>query len=133
MSYKYKTEYQSGSMICTPFPRPKDVKHRFRSEWLITNWSGTSLSLAVPANYAWDGCTVVKDWAWNKRGSLFHDALYQYAGQHGIPRHVCDYFFFKVCLEDSHEWWESVMAGIYYLGVRAFGGYFWRKRVNNGT
>lgn len=111
-----------------------DLTHR----WITIHPMG---NLIVNKGFAWDGCTpkwsvldiVVgtpdgvphqvtrKPKTW--RGSLAHDALYQFAPRGSITRKQADRIFYDLLRQDGFR-----LAGVYYRIVRLFGWYWWNRK-----
>ena len=89
--------------------------------------------IIIPAGYSWDGCSPkikigshvvgTPDFGVKtKYASLAHDALYQYAGLHSLPRKKCDGVFYELMKRE-----KFIFSTFYYATVRIFGFYFWNK------
>ena len=73
--------------------------------------------LIIYGGYSWDGATVVPDTDKTYIASLIHDFLYQYKV---CKRKDADKIFYDRLLYDKFEF-----SGLYYIGVRLFGYYFY--------
>lgn len=117
----------------------------FKARWLRVDREGT---ITIPAGYAWDGCTpklsffdlfvigtpdgiiqVKTGLPRTGRGSLVHDALYQYMAWHEFSRAEVDRLFLDLMRRD-----DFLLSRAYWLAVRLFGGLFApRKRADRAT
>ena len=96
----------------------------FANDWIMVGRNGV---ITIAQGYAWDGCSVVPDGrrgsdglpvTW--RASLIHDALYQFCIDNGVyTRQQADAAFRERLRMDGFA-----LAGVYYAGVRLFGGLF---------
>ena len=81
--------------------------------------------LKIQAGYVWDGATCCPEYESIRRGSLFHDALYQLMRIGGLDskkfRDDADQLLLECCQEDNMN---SVLAATVYSAVRMFGGIF---------
>ena len=101
----------------------------FANEWLqITPLPGQSRTLIeVAKGYSWDGCSIVPDAPGTHDASCVHDALYQFkddlcrSWNLDWPdlRRLADMAFRDIMRRD-----KSPVSGLYYIGVRLFGGVF---------
>ena len=94
-----------------------------------------------------DGCTAVPDSGPNfdfTEACNTHDRCYinRPYGNDRTARRQCDVDFFydmaDACRGDYEDQWLARqscygVAGVYYLGVRAFGGFGWVERNGNGA
>lgn len=102
----------------------------FEADWLEI----TRSALIIPKGYSWDGCSPKIKFYGNFIGtpdfgdkthdaSLVHDALYQYAGKHGLTRRRCDDIFLHLMEKNNFK-----LAKVYYYAVRTFGWLFWKRK-----
>lgn len=86
-------------------------------KWLVISEDG---NIFIPKGYSWDGATGVPDFESTYYPTLVHDALYQFL-ERGMPftRKEIDDIFLKQLREYGFK-----ASGLYYLGVRLFGGIF---------
>jgi hypothetical protein len=115
----------------------------FEEEFLRIEDNGKITIKANPQRgYAWDGCSPKKnfiDIIWGTPdgrfdlitekqityfASMIHDALYQYSRQISLSRKEVDTLF-KLNLQKS----DFILANIYFLFVRTFGGFFGKFTV----
>ena len=106
--------------------------NQFNNKWLFIGQN----KIIVKKEYAWNGCSPKFDFLnlmfgtpegkyieYNKpitwRGSLLHDCLYQFKGQHNISRKQADILFYDELKENGF-----IFAKVYYLAVLVFGGFF---------
>ena len=121
------------------FKTPLLNGYHFNSEWVCIDdgW------MIIRQGYSWDGCSPKfefldmfpgtpdgkTDPKTNKPityyASGIHDALYQYKRELKVPRHIADLIFFVMLVEVGFS-----MSLVYYLAVRAFGGFYGKWGVD---
>lgn len=124
------------------------LKDGFETNWIIVTRAGR---LVIKRAYSWDGCSgpvgqgenCVVPVTWplifdiknpsavyfhpcTARGSLVHDACYQYLETFealGVSRLMIDKLFYRLILNDG---FPRGHAALYYAGVRIAGGIYHR-------
>ena len=85
----------------------------FNNEWI----SIVNGHITIREGYSWNGCTFAPDFKSTIDASCVHDAFYQF---HFAPRKVADKVFYDLLKQN-----KFMLAKIYYISVRLFGGLFY--------
>lgn len=115
--YKYQLAEDYVHQLGYEFP---DVPYEFETEFL---WMGLDMKLIVKKGYAWDGPSgPTIDTKNFMRGSLVHDALYQFIRLGYLDKNVCrilaDQTLYAICREDGMSW---LRANVVYYSLRVAG------------
>jgi len=121
IAYKGGYKYQTRQDYVHKFPWSLGTPGEYEDAFL---WLATD-TLIVKAGYAWDGPSGP---VWQTknfmRGSLVHDALYQFMRKgvldKNVYRLVADQELYRIIREDGMSW---IRAKMVYYGVRLFGRY----------
>lgn len=100
----------------------------FQNRWLsISPVDGGRTEIRVLSGYSWDGCSVVPDAPGTHDASCAHDALYQF-GEDIACSWGCKFSdvraFADLAFSDLMRQDGCPVRGLYYAGVRIFGGAF---------
>ena len=113
----YKYQLEETYIHETGFKLPAPISNK---------WAGlyTDGKLIIFSGYAWNGASgPTIDTKSFMRGSLVHDALYQFMGEGLLPKTLfkdsADRLLQKICIEDGMN---PLRAAYVYLGVKLFGG-----------
>jgi hypothetical protein len=134
---KYKYTLARGESISL---RPSEINYSnvtsFLGDWLRTGTDSYFTYIYIPEGYSWDGCSpkfklfgkfIGSPDFGNKTkiASLVHDALYQYAGLHSIPKDKCDFIFLSLMKRE-----KFIFSKFYFYAVKYFGFISWNKYMN---
>ena len=133
---KKKFKLESPEEVFIMFPKRVEDKCLFLKDCYIKSF-GRSGYLVVEQYYSWDGCSpkftvfgkvfgtpdgkIVKGLPKTYYASLVHDVLYQNLENKNNPfnrKEIDLLFLYLLRVNDFHA------AGLYYLGVRWFGGIY---------
>ncbi|MDX8386352.1 MAG: DUF1353 domain-containing protein [Gallionella sp.] len=119
--YKKGYKYQLFEEYQTDIPIMLDQDIFSRGHYVTLSKEGR---IVIKKGYAWDGPSGPTIDTLNfMRGSLVHDALYQFIREQKLVKHIhrdqADKLLQKMCKEDGMS---SIRAWLVYHGVSKFGG-----------
>lgn len=123
-NYSWKLTLSSELVRFVNVPAPG----RFQNSWLtIDPVDRKRTEIRVAAGYSWDGCSIVPDAPGTHDASCIHDAIYQFGERIACAwncdfsdvRAIADKSFSQIMRQD-----RCPVRGMYYAGVRLFGGAF---------